>query len=287
MEVLIPAGSGFCPGVLNAEKKLLKIREKHQGNIYISGMFIHNKEYEKYLENQRIISIKEYKQIPPDSVFVISTHGLDKLVEKDITKNCIVYDLTCLKVKNVQNIISSYKNYFTIITGKENHPEVLGLKSYSQNNIIISDVLQLDNKKILDEIINKNILLISQTTADSLLFERTLEYLNKLYSQKSILQLASFNTICPSIKKREINSVNLLIKIKSKAIVIGDYLSSNSQRLFTNIKKITDDVFFIEKLDDLKNIVDKIKNEKRIMVVSSSSTPSFIEKEIIDFLSKI
>ncbi len=296
MEVLIPIGSGFCPGVLSAEKKLFSIREKHKGLIYLSGMFIHNKEYKKYLEKNKIIefanSIFDSKQnsygIKEDKpVFVIATHGIDRKLEEEFKKNFIVYDLTCPKVKNVQKIIYQNRDSIILITGKENHPEVKSLKSYAINYHIISNSEYLIDEKFLCEIKDKEILLISQTTSDSFLFNEVISFLNIKYQQNFIKKLIIQNTICPTIEKRENNSIDIMKKNKLKAIVIGDILSSNSQRLYKKLKEINEDVFFVEQKEDIYKFIDKIKSEKKIMVVSSSSTPSFIENQIVDLLKNI
>lgn len=299
MKTIIPEGSGFCPGVVSAEKRLLELRKNFNGKIYISGMFIHNKEYEKYLKSLDIVTFEDYDNIinknianknnntTDDSIFVISTHGIDKNIEEKLNERFKVFDLTCPKVKNVQKIIESNQDYFAVITGKEDHPETIGLKSYSLNNIVVSDIKILNEKKFNDSIANKKVLLISQTTAEEYLYINTFNYLENLLNKNIIKELKNFNTICPSIINRENNAIDLLQKLNIKAIVIGDRLSSNSQRLFNKLKKINNDVFFIEKKSDLENILNNIKNDKEIIVVSSSSTPSFIEKEIIDFLAKI
>ncbi len=287
MKIIIPEGSGFCPGVIAAEKKLLELRENYNGIIYILGMFIHNKEYGNFLKSKNIISAEDFNKIENGSVLVISTHGIDRNFENNLKTRLKVFDFTCPKVKNVQKIIFSHKDYLTIITGKENHPETIGLKSYSSKNIVISDLAQLDKKKFIQQIKDKKILLISQTTANENLYVDTLNYLDNLLKNNFIIELKNYNTICPSIVNRENNSIDLLGKYNIKAIVIGDKLSSNSQRLFLMLKKVKEDIYFIENKSDLMKILDKIEKEKEILVVSSSSTPSFVEKEITDFLTKI
>lgn len=287
MKIIIPEGSGFCPGVVSAEKRLLEIRKNNQGNIYISGMFIHNKEYEKYLESKMILSAKELNSINDNSIFIISTHGIDRNLEQNLNKKFKVFDLTCPKVKNVQKLISNHPDFLTIITGKAGHPEIIGLISYSKNHILISDLNDINEEKFLIKIKNNNIMLISQTTGDSGLYLNVQKFLQNLYAEKYINQFISYNTICPSIEHREKNAVELMKKYDLKTIVIGDKLSSNSQRLFMKLKNINENTFFIENKNDLLKIVDKIKYEKSIMIVSSSSTPSFIENEIAEFLSKI
>lgn len=287
MKIIIPKGSGFCPGVISAEKKLLQLREKYDELIYIYGMFIHNKEYENFLKRKNIISIQDINKLDDGSIFIIPTHGIDRNFENIVKNRFKVFDFTCPKVKNVQKIIFTHKDYLTIITGKENHPETIGLKSYSSENIVISDLSRLNEKSFIEKIKNKKILLISQTTANENLYINSLNYLNNLLKTSFITELKNFNTICPSIINRENNSIDLLKKQSTKAIVIGDKLSSNSQRLFLRLKTVNEDIFFIENINDLEKILDKIEKEEKILVVSSSSTPSFIENEIIKFLEKI
>lgn len=287
MKIIIPKGSGFCPGVLSAEKKLLDLRKNYSGIIYISGMFIHNKEYEKFLKDKNILNVSDYKMIEDGSIFVISTHGIDKNIEETLREKLKVYDFTCPKVKNVQKIIWQNKDYLTIITGKDDHPEIIGLKSYCKNNIVISKIEKLYSESFINNIKDKKILLISQTTSESDLFDRAKCYFDELYKKNIIKEFKSYNTICPSIENREKNAIEILKKNNIKTIVIGDYLSSNSQRLFSKLKQINQNTFFIQNKEELQIILNDIKYDAEIMIVSSSSTPYFIEKEIIEILLKV
>ena len=71
------------------------------------------------------------------------------------------------------------------------------------------------------------------------------------------------------------------------SIVLGDYLSSNSKRLYDNLKQKNDEVYFIEKPDDLSKIINNIKDKNKVMLVSSASTPSFIEDSVKNMLIKL
>ena len=287
MQIIIPEGSGFCPGVIAAEKKLLKIRKENKGPIYISGMFIHNKEYEKYLNGFNIKKTENPFDLPEDSIFVIATHGIDRNIEANLEKRLKVFDLTCPKVKQIQKLIAQNSDKTCIIIGKEGHPETTGLKSYASSYILISSQENLYEPTILEKIKeNRKIALFSQTTSSLALFNDSKIFFLKLKKDGKIEEVKIFNTICTSVQYREQKAIEVSRNC-DVSIVLGDYLSSNSKRLYDNLKQKNDEVYFIEKPDDLSKIINNIKDKNKVMLVSSASTPSFIEDSVKNMLIKL
>jgi len=295
MKVIVNPLSGFCPGVNFAEKKLFKTKQKHPDRqIQIYGELIHNKDYINYLKEKNINTVYEIKDFNRESIITIRTHGIPKKTEKEIKKYFSkILDLTCVKVKKLQLTVEKYsKNgYFIIITGKKNHPEVLGLTGYAKDSIVFESIKKIDNyinnnPEKLKEVIKskgyKKILLCSQTTSTIKLFEYAKKSIKKNY--KDIFKFKYINSICPITSLREDKALELQ-KATDASFVIGDRSSSNANKLY-NILKNSDkkNTYFITNVKDLKNQKINLSQYKIVQVVSSSSTPDFIEKQVIKYL---
>ena len=99
MQVIIPKLSGFCPGVRNAEKKLLQENKKVKPDrIYAYGNIINNSNYIEYLARQDIQTIENVDALPAGSNLAIRTHGINKDEETRLQKKFKLIDLTCVNV---------------------------------------------------------------------------------------------------------------------------------------------------------------------------------------------
>ena len=109
MKIFIPNKSGFCPGVKNAEIKILQIRkEKPDHMIQVLGNLIHNKNYIHFLTKKNIMTVENESQIMDKAIVCIRTHGIAKNNEEKLKQNYELLDLTCYKVKHLQNLIEDY-----------------------------------------------------------------------------------------------------------------------------------------------------------------------------------
>jgi len=293
MKVYIPKYSGFCPGVKLAEKNLFKIKKDHSAPIYVLGKLIHNTQYINYLKKNDILTSDSVNKIPTDSIVAIRTHGISWQLEKDLRKKIKVLDLTCSKVKQLQKTIQRYseKGYFVVITGKKDHPEILGLKSYATNFYLIeedADIVEFENfvkvKKASDISSFKKLLVVSQTTGSRELFEKASEKIKEILGQ--FAEIRVIDSICSITSLREEEALKMQ-KYASYTFVVGDHISANANRLYNTLKKNKNNTYFIENLLQLKELKLPLKSNDSSLVVSSSSTPEFIEREIVEYLASI
>ncbi len=292
MKVYLPEYSGFCPGVKLAEKNLfdLKAGEKNK-KIYVLGRLIHNKQYIEFLNKEGVKTVDKAVDIPENSLAVIRTHGLDRREEEKLRRGLKVVDLTCGKVKQLQRYIESHarEGYSVVITGKKDHPEVLGLMSYAEDAYIIED--SGDIKRFIHQYrtrhkpFNKKgcrkILVVSQTTGKRSLFEEAAEVLKQNFSGECEIKV--HDSICSITSLRELESVKLQKKA-DVTFVLGDPQSSNAGKLYQILKEKNSNTFFVENLSGLISIGLPLNTYRAALVVSSSSTPPFIEKEVAGFL---
>lgn len=285
MKVCIPKLSGFCPGVKTAENNLMNENKKRK--LVIIGKLIHNNRYISYLSDLGIQTTSDYSAIDSESIVVIRTHGINRFTEKEIRKHHEVLDLTCFKVKNLQNKIleKSKEGFHIIITGKKNHPEVQSLLSYAENSDVIEDenLSEIFFRNNRDSLINKKVFICSQTTSSRDLLAKT-ELLAKKYLPDT--QIEIFDSICSITDQRENQAIELQTKVDA-TVVLGDKESSNAMKLFNNLHKINKKTYFASSTEELLKISEVLGDAESIQIVSSSSTPKFVEDEAVKYFESI
>ena len=294
MKVFIPPHSSFCPGIKSANSRIFEWQEKRPSkDIYILGHMIHNRRYCDYLKARGIQTVENTGQIPPGSLAVIRTHGIDRRIEAALRDRFEVLDLTCTKVKRLQRLIRKYSmsGYFTIIVGKKTHPEIISLVSYAERYYVVENetdlTIFLNNASLFldtDETNYKNIFTLSQTTGNRSLFEKTIQALKDTF--KSGFNVQFLDSFCSNTSLREKESLAIQKEV-DVTLVIGDALSSNAKKLYEILKNNNKSTFFIQDLDDLIEMNLPLSRYGGAQVVSSSSTPPFIEKEIADYLENL
>lgn len=251
--VIMGKNIGFCNGVNNSINEAIKlINEKEK--VYSLGMIIHNENVIKELEQKGIIFVDDINKIPDNSEVIFRAHGVTKEIYiKAKNKNLKIHDLTCPNVLKIHKIVKELneKGYYIILYGKETHPEVIGIMSYCKGKVInkISDIENIENKKIA---------FLSQTTMDIDTFKNLGEELIKKYPNIKI-----YNTICNSTKKRE-EEVKVLSNKVDNLLVVGSNKSSNTKKLY-NISKCKNTYL----VDDIENFNIKLKG--KIGIVTGAS----------------
>lgn len=294
MKVLIPGLSGFCPGVKAAERRIFnELNTNPENHHSVMGMMINNRKYIEYLQENCIETIQGVDEIDRGSTLFIRTHGMDKTLQKSLSPDFNLIDLTCSNVKRVQKIIAerSEAGAIIFITGKKSHPEVIGLKSYGENTIVfenetdLSDFIEtpvLNGRKFKQDDFSE-LFITSQTTGNRTFFENTLK---KIQSRWPEANLNYFNSICPVTEKKESEALKLQ-KDADISFVIGDPLSSNASKLFKLLKTADKNTWFIQDIIELKELKLNLQEFCCALVVSSASTPEFVESKVVNYLENI
>lgn len=278
MKTLVPKSSGFCPGVRRAEEGVLALRKEHPA-VHLQGPLIHNQSYASFLESQNI-SVADPAQLKEGSHLVIRTHGISKDAEALLKQKFTLKDLTCPIVKRVQKKVekADAEGAFVIISGKEAHAEVQGLKSYARHSLVLEvedDLTAFLQNPALPEGCTK-IFILSQTTHERPFFQKICEQLEQSF--KNICPVEIADTICPVTENKEQESLALQ-KQADCTIVIGDPQSSNSKKLFQVLKNGHGHTHFIRTAADIPSL--GLGGVNTALVVSSTSTPKFIEDEVL------
>lgn len=280
MKITIGKTSGFCNGVENTVKRA----ENALGNekVYCLGEIVHNERVIHDLEANGMITINKIEDAPNNSKVIIRAHGeLKETYDKAKEKNIEILDLTCGKIKAIRVKISKkLEDHYIIIIGKKNHPESLGVLSFSgDNSNIIED--KEDINEIIDKVNNSllnKIYIVSQTTFNSDKFDELISIIKNKTTKEVIVD----KTICDATSKRQ-NETRELSKIVDTMIIVGGKKSSNTKELEIIAKENCDNVILIQEKNDLNN--NQIVGE-HIGIMAGASTPTIVVEEIIKELKQ-
>ncbi len=274
MEIIKVKSAGFCFGVKRAVKKALEASEKYKGSkIYTIGPIIHNNNVVKDLEKRGVKVTENYNL--RNSVVILRSHGVEKdILEKLKENNNIIVDAICPYVKKIHKCVEELKkeNYFIVIIGDKNHPEVKAIASYAGESFykIISNKSEVND--FFKDI--KKIGIVAQTTQS---VENYLNICNRLLVNKSEFRI--FNTICDSTSIRQKETIEVAKKVDCM-IVIGGKHSANTKRLYEISKEILNDVYHIENVEDLD--LNWFRNKQKIGITAGASTPENIIEGVVE-----
>lgn len=275
--------SGFCYGVKRAVETVKKLKVQNPDkDVFVLGELIHNSHVIKELED---LGIKTITELPEQGsgICVIRSHGASPEIFEQMTKAGFeVVDLTCPDVKKVQKkaIQLVQEDYFLIIVGKAEHPEVVAIKAsaqrYGSNIFVASDVQQL--KQIESKIKeHKKVGVVVQTTQRLLTLNAIVEYLTSISKELMVA-----NTICNSTSLRQ-NEAKEIAAESDLMIVVGSKKSANTTHLAEILKDISKTIHIEDdkELECYKNIIQDAQN---IAITAGASTPEKVIQNVIKTL---
>ena len=271
--------AGFCYGVKRAVETAKKLKQENPDkNIYILGELIHNTDVINELE---ALGIKTIYEVPSkgDGICIVRSHGeAPEVFEKIKNAGFELVDLTCPDVKKVQQrAIELAKNdYFVVIVGKPNHPEVMAIKAnadlYSDKVVVATTIEELEPfaEKIKS---HKKVGVVVQTTQMVSSLNLIVNYLNTIAKEILI-----HNTICQSTAMRQ-KEARELASESDLMIVVGSKKSANTTHLAEILKSCTKTIH-IENDSELEE--DFLKNVNNIGITAGASTPQIIIDKVIN-----
>ena len=274
--------AGFCYGVKRAVETAKKLRlENTDKNIYVLGELIHNTDVIRELDELGIKTIYEIPEKVENSICVVRSHGEAPQVFKKLEKAGFeIIDMTCLDVKKVQQraIELAKNNYYVVIVGKANHPEVIAIKAnaeqYSDKVIVATSSNEiLPYEKEIKE--HSKVGVVVQTTQMLSTLNEVVKYLNSIAKEVLV-----HNTICQSTAMRQ-SEAKEMAKISDLMIVVGSKKSANTTHLAEILNNITKTIH-IENDSELEGLEGLIKNSKEIGITAGASTPQNIINNVIE-----
>ena len=278
IKIILADSAGVCFGVENAvstaEKELLKNKK-----VYSYGPLIHNPQSIEKLEENGLEVINKIEN--KHGKIIIRAHGITIEEESKLGETgSELIDMTCPIVKRLQFAIKALTEdgYHVIIVGDENHPEIIGAKSYGKNNIsIIKSVSEVGD---LSKKFNR-LGVVAQTTIPVENFWRVVDRLKTIDE----LDLKVIDTLCDDIHNKQVEAKEIA-KDVDVMIIIGGKNSSNTKEIAKICKKVNPLTYQVETYDQLRKLKIDFKN-KTVGISAGASTPPWIIKETIDELMMV
>jgi 4-hydroxy-3-methylbut-2-enyl diphosphate reductase len=274
MEVKLASSYGFCFGV----KRAIEIAQKHK-NSNTMGPLIHNqKEISRLKSDYNVGLYENLNDVKKNDTVIIRTHGIPKNDLKELKqKDAKVINATCPFVTTPQQIVKkmSLEGYSIVIFGDVNHPEVKGVKSYSEDDVhVVLEPEELDKIEFKYD----KIATVAQTTRKK---EKYLQIVNNLILKNKEVRV--FNTICDATFENQ-DAARDLSKEVDIMIVIGGKNSSNTKQLL-NICEENTQSYLIE--DECELNLQWFKNKTICGVTAGASTPDWIIKNVISKIKSL
>ena len=291
MEVILGKLAGFCNGVRNAVEKteeLLKNRDK----IYCLGELAHNKQVIKDLENDGLIIVDDLNEVPNNSEVIFRAHGVTKSVyQLAKEKNLIVYDYSCVRVIKLHEDVENMNNngYYIFLFGDNNHPEVIGTKSFAnpEEITVLKDLKEVDSaiNNLKKSNLNK-LYICAQTTFSLKKFDELVSIIEEKLEKNDNddnIEIKINKSICEATEIRQMETENLAKEVDFM-VIIGGKNSSNTVKLYEISSKNCKDAIHIETKKELENI--DFSKVSKVGVMAGASTPKKSIDEVIEYLNK-
>jgi (E)-4-hydroxy-3-methyl-but-2-enyl pyrophosphate reductase len=280
MKYKIAKHAGFCFGVRRAvENANATLADKAvKQPVYSLGHLVHNTKVVSELESKGIKVIESLEEIDDKGSVIISAHGVSpQIVDEVKEKGLDLIDTTCTQVQKVQKLAKQLNtnDYFVVIVGDKNHPEVKGVKEWAgSKSLVVSNV-----KDLKDVNYEKKIGVISQTTVSVSFFNSIVDAL----SRQAKKEINVHNTVCNATSTRQKEAEELAREV-DLMLVLGDTKSANTKRLYEISKKILFDTYLITGLGDIED--RWLIGKKLVGITAGASTPHSVIDEVLGFLEE-
>mgnify|MGYP002625022885 CR=1 FL=1 len=275
-------------GVSLALRKLDQALAKEQPNrqIYTLGPLIHNPQVLADYEAKGVFCAKPNQNLGTNDCVVIRAHGIPCEMEKKIRAlGARVIDATCPIVLRLHKMIkenaTAYSGAQTVIFGKKDHAEVVGLNGQVDDKAII-----ISSEKEIDKIdFSRSILLYSQTTMNSSDYDKVAEKIAEtITSKKSCIMFKKFDTVCRSVAGREKKLEGFAAHFDAILFVAGAN-SSNGKYLYTSCKNVNPNTYYISSEKDFEpQMFSKVK---KLGITGATSTPKWLLQRVAEAAAKI
>ncbi len=276
MEVRLAKTAGFCFGVKRAVETVYEQVNICEGErIYTYGPIIHNDEVVKDMREKgvEVIHSEEELQNLDSGVVIIRSHGVPKRIYTLMEERGLrMVDATCPFVKKIHRIVEkeSKEGKHIVIIGDAFHPEVQGIRGWSESGVTILKTEEEAHAFSVPE--GTKVCVVSQTTFNYNKFK----YLVEILSEKSY-DIFVVNTICSATKERQ-TEAECIAKEVDMMIVIGDKHSSNTQKLFEICSRACENTHYIQTLDELD--MNQLQSVRTVGITAGASTPNNLIEEV-------
>lgn len=280
MKIRIAKTSGFCFGVNRAIKIVDNLLTEGK-KVCTLGPIIHNSVVTKNFKEIGAAVVEAPSFVPKEGVLVVRSHGVTKSTIDFIkSKNIDYIDATCPFVKKIHNIVAKNSfdgNNILLVAGDENHPEMVGIRSYfNGTSYTFKDVAEL--KKITQKypnLINLSVIMVAQTTFSVKEWKKCVDFSTKVFTK-----IRFFDTICNTTSLRQ-EEAFILSKNSDLMVVIGGKNSSNTHKLY-DICSENAKTIWAEDINDLQGI--NFSCYENISITAGASTPVSLVDKVYEFI---
>lgn len=266
-------------GVRSAVLKIVKELNDSSDTIYVHGPIIHNPQTTTILEKRGLRTVHDEEPVAGKTV-AIRTHGIPReKLTKIRNESKRIINLTCPRVARVQAIINKHSRdgSFTIITGDEEHAEVIGLKSYARSGVMV-----ISNADKIPPIPHaERYLVVSQTTFDRELFDAIIRRLREKLNDRLLI----FDTICDSTRDRQHDVAAAIARGIDVLVVVGGRNSANTRRLADLGRERGIRTFHVETAEELPT--EGFRKNDHVFITAGASTPGWIINNVLEKLFSI
>jgi 4-hydroxy-3-methylbut-2-enyl diphosphate reductase len=271
MKIVIARTAGFCMGVKRAVEMALDAPALYKAPILTYGPLIHNPQVLELLEEK---NIRILDQIPDSGsgTVIIRAHGVPPQEKEALVRSGFqVIDATCPRVIKVQQIIRKHvrEGFPIVILGDADHPEVKGLKGFSENRgYVAADLEAFENLPVFEKAI-----VVAQTTYNSGMFEKI-----QAWAQRHRPTYRIFDTICDSTATRQ-EEVKKLAATCDLLIVVGGKTSGNTRRLAEVAENNGLKTLAIESDHDIDPAA--LESSRVVGITAGASTPNWVINRVV------
>lgn len=274
--IILAKSAGFCFGVKRAVETLAE--ESEISRVGTLGPIIHNTDVVNEFKSKGVQVRRSVDEFEKGEKIAIRAHGVGKAVIDEINTNGFEYlDLTCPFVKKIHNIVAEKhkSGYQIVIIGDKNHPEVMGINGWCENNAVIAlDIPELHGKINICE----PVCVVCQTTITREIFKKITKYL-----KNTCKTIEVFDTICNATNTRQTEAGEIAERA-DMMIVVGGIHSSNTCKLTGICKKYCKNTYQIENFEDFPQ---DIYIPRIIGITAGASTPAAIIKEVVEKMEEM
>jgi|RhiMetdeSRZDD1v2_1073273.scaffolds.fasta_scaffold93829_4 4-hydroxy-3-methylbut-2-enyl diphosphate reductase len=279
-EIVLAGPRGFCAGVERAIEVVERALEVVGGPIYVRREIVHNRHVVEALRDKGAIFVEELDEVPAGATVIFSAHGIAPAVRAEAkSRGLRVIDATCPLVTKVHVEAQRYarEGYTIVLVGHEDHDEVIGTTGEAPQRIVVIDSVE-EAEELEVEDPNK-VAYLTQTTLSVDDTRAIIEVLRRRFPK---IVGPSKDDICYATQNRQAAVKKLATEV-DLVLVLGAANSSNANRLREVAEAVGTRAHLINDVQDIKP--EWLDGIGRVGVTAGASTPEFLVREVVDYLS--
>jgi 4-hydroxy-3-methylbut-2-enyl diphosphate reductase len=280
--VLLAKPRGYCAGVDRAVETVERALAHFGAPVYVRKQIVHNLHVVRALEERGAIFVEELAEVPPESVVVLSAHGVAPVVHAEAEgRQLRVIDATCPLVTKVHNEARRFadQDYDIVLIGHDGHEEVIGTTGEAPERIKLVDGPQdVAGLELRDP---DRVVWLSQTT---LSVDETMQTVRALQERFPNLESPPSDDICYATQNRQA-AVKVIAPQVELFLVVGSQNSSNSVRMVEVARAAgADRAHLVENASHIRP--EWLDGVSTVGLSSGASVPEVLVQETVAWLAE-